>query len=193
MPIDLRTRIRLLMDEQAAEAEQPASYATLRGRSDEQPEVPDSSVDDPEDVPVPENPPIDAPETQETPQESIEAPEPSDTQSVAIDAPEPLPEPERAETPEPDHLPEPPPPDDVPVDDWEPPVEAQVDEPEFMEVPESEPAGQHGEPEMFDPGEEFMREMAMEFENALEEANGPAEPSWQDEQGWQAALVDRMN
>lgn len=137
MPLDLRQRIKLLMNEQEAEAEEPASYAVLRGRSDEQPDVPDSSADTPEEAPPPESGPIESPEATDATQESIESPETPEPQSLQIDSPDEPPEPESVEISEPDQLPEPPPPEDRTVDDWEPPVEAQTETPEFGEAPES--------------------------------------------------------
>lgn len=186
MPLDLRQRIKTLLDEQAAEAEEPASHALLRGRSEDQPEAPDSSVDEPDEQPVPEKQPIESPEATDTPRESIESPETSEPESVQIDAPEQPPEPQSVEITEPDRLPEPPPPEDRPVDDWEPPVDASVEEPEFADVPESGVTQQRED-------DLEWAELAQFEPPTFDDPQPDVMGLMNDENGWQAALVDRAN
>jgi hypothetical protein len=131
MPLNLRARIKRLMNEQADEAVQPFSYAVLKSTGEDQEEVEAPGEQEGElpevlDVAPPESPPEPEPEAVEAPPEDVAPPEV---------APTPEPEPDEVSPPEDWGVPE----DDIePAAEVEPMPEIESAEDETEQQPDPE-------------------------------------------------------
>lgn len=142
MPSNLQDRIKALMDEQAEEASQPVSYATLESEDEpEQRETPEESQEPPDE-------PIEPPAAETAPESTQDVPEPESEAPVGL---EDVPPPEESEVPPPEDY-------EVPEEVVEPVPEMAVEEDGGREFQPEEPdwesmlgyVGQQANDQLFD-------------------------------------------
>ena len=162
------------------EPEQSVSQEDFGVESPQEPEnIPNLETPEPQEPPEPVDGGVDQPQVSEPVEAEVESPQaPPEPVEEEVDE-SPVPVPFEAEVDEPQ----------VPVEPETPPVD---EEPEVMELPERHSREQPEEPELFDPGEEFLIEVQRQFDESRS-ADAPLGESLEDEMSWQLQLADRMN